>query len=252
MAPVIWGLDLKEMQWWKFKGSYMFNRDYHLRRSKMIVYQIAMILCVVSESLGTAALSDYVKEQSRIQKLHSSARVHNDDFVGIASYNIFVGIFVATIFGAGFFFDLFWPERYESKPVRLAWKICAVLACIMGLADALAYTVIIARHRATITANSADALAIARMVINPPLIYRQNGRAIASVVLLWPGWMATIASACILFASHFHDDKFGPKTAHLRQQEKDLEMRQSDAESPTGTTSGEQPNSSNHLRKTMR
>lgn len=57
MAPVIWGLDLREMQWWKFKGSYMFNRDYHLRRSKMIVYQIAMILCVCSESVGTAALS---------------------------------------------------------------------------------------------------------------------------------------------------------------------------------------------------
>jgi hypothetical protein len=54
---VIWGLDLREMQWGKFKGSYMFNQDYHLRRMKMIVYQIAMILCVISESVGTAALS---------------------------------------------------------------------------------------------------------------------------------------------------------------------------------------------------
>lgn len=54
---VIWGLDLKEMQWWKFRSSYMFNRTYHLRRTKMIVYQIAMILCVCSESVGTAALS---------------------------------------------------------------------------------------------------------------------------------------------------------------------------------------------------
>ena len=35
----------------------MFNKDYHLRRTKMIVYQIAMILCVCSESVGTAALS---------------------------------------------------------------------------------------------------------------------------------------------------------------------------------------------------
>lgn len=58
MAPVIWGLDLKEMQWYKFKSSYMFkNRDYHLRRTKFIVYQLALIFCVVSESLGTAALS---------------------------------------------------------------------------------------------------------------------------------------------------------------------------------------------------
>ena len=54
---VIWGLDLHEMQWAKFKSSYMFTRVYHLRRVKMIVYQLAMILCVCSESVGTAALS---------------------------------------------------------------------------------------------------------------------------------------------------------------------------------------------------
>lgn len=54
---VIWGLDLHDMQWSKFKGSYMFNQVYHLRKTKMIVYQVAMILCVVSESVGTAALS---------------------------------------------------------------------------------------------------------------------------------------------------------------------------------------------------
>ena len=55
---VIWGLDLKEMQWGKFKSSYMFgNTDYHLRRTKFGIYQGAMILTVVSESLGTAALS---------------------------------------------------------------------------------------------------------------------------------------------------------------------------------------------------
>jgi hypothetical protein len=57
---VIWGLDLGEMRWAKFKGSYMFNRAYHLRRTKMIVYQIAMILSVASESVGTAALSGWV------------------------------------------------------------------------------------------------------------------------------------------------------------------------------------------------
>lgn len=54
---VVWGLDLHEIHWRKFKGSYMFTREYHLRRTKMIVYQLAMILCVCSESVGTAALS---------------------------------------------------------------------------------------------------------------------------------------------------------------------------------------------------
>ena len=57
MAPVIWGLDLQELQWAKFKSSYMWNGDYHLRRTKFIVYQCALIFCVVSESLGTDVLS---------------------------------------------------------------------------------------------------------------------------------------------------------------------------------------------------
>lgn len=209
---VIWGLDLKDMQWGKFKSSYMFgNKDYHLRRTKFVVYQIAMIFCVVSESVGTAALSgtytisrftddgidiaspDYVKQQSRIESLHSSASVHNDDFVGIASYNIFVGIAVATIFGAAFFFDLFFPERYEPQNIRWAWRISAVVVTVMTFADALALTVIVATGNAWISADSEDQEEIARERINPPLRYRDNGRAIASVVCLWIGLVGTIA-----------------------------------------------------------
>src|SRR5712672_2398709 len=66
---VIWGLDLREIKWSKFKNSYMWNNEYHLRRTKFIVYQIAMISCVVSESLGTAALSS-------IFILHSCLNFH--------------------------------------------------------------------------------------------------------------------------------------------------------------------------------
>jgi hypothetical protein len=42
------------------------------------------------------------------------------------------------------------------------------------------------------------------------LDYRQNPKCVASVVLLWPGFVATVASCCILLASHFHDDERGP------------------------------------------
>jgi len=58
------------MQWGKFKGSYMFNKVYHLRRTKMIVYQIAMILCVCSESVGTAALSGMLTLQPPASEQH--------------------------------------------------------------------------------------------------------------------------------------------------------------------------------------
>jgi len=140
---VIWGLDLREIHWSKFKSSYMWNNEYHLRRTKFIVYQLAMIFCVVSESLGTAALSDYIDQEDFVANLNPRAKVHNNNFIGIASYNIFVGIYVATIFGSGFFFDLFWPERTESRSVKLAWKICSVFACAFTLSCALAYTDIV-------------------------------------------------------------------------------------------------------------
>jgi hypothetical protein len=145
---VIWGLDLADMQWGKFKSSYMFkvytillssmnwtdtrpqNRDYHLRRTKFIVYQLAMIFCVVSESLGTDAISKYVDQQKDFER-RPGVSVRNNDIVGSFSFNIFVGVFVATIFGAAFFFDLFWPERSETKAVRIAWKACAVLVRLL-------------------------------------------------------------------------------------------------------------------------
>jgi hypothetical protein len=85
---------------------------------------------------------DYVDQQDFVE--HASGHVaslHNDDFVGIASYNIFVGVAVATIFGSAFFFDLFWPERRESRAVRRSWKACTVLISIMCFADVLALTV---------------------------------------------------------------------------------------------------------------
>lgn len=76
-----------------------------------------------------------------MQRHVPGASVYNNDYVGIASYNIFVGIAIATIFGAAFFFDLFWPERYESPAVKLSWKISSVVVILMALADAIAYTV---------------------------------------------------------------------------------------------------------------
>ncbi|KAF2816803.1 uncharacterized protein BDZ99DRAFT_456618 [Mytilinidion resinicola] len=215
---VIWGLDLREIQWWKFKGSYMWNNEYHLRRTKFIVYQIAMIFCVVSESLGTAALSDYIDQQDYVESRNpGTIFLHNDDFIGAASYNIFVGVFVATIFGAGFFFDLFWPERHESRPVKLAWRICAILASIFALSTALTLTIIVATHEVGVTGPNKDrGKAEAKNRGLTPFEYRKNGRAIASVVFIWPGFLGTVASTVFLWTSYAHNEKFGPKSTHAR------------------------------------
>lgn len=216
---VIWGLDLKEMQWGKFKSNYMFkNRDYHLRRTKFVVYQIAMICTVVSESLGTAALSDYVDQQKSVEGI-TGVKIHNNNFVGIASYNIFVGIYVATIFGAAFFFDLFWPERQESRAVKLAWRICSVLACMFTLSCAIAYTYIVATKSAYLSgSNLTQAVREAARFKNgdATLVYKENKRALASVVFLWVGTVATFVSTFIMWRSLAYIDAHGPFSTHAR------------------------------------
>lgn len=198
---VIWGLDMHEMQWSKFKSSYMFkNRDYYLRRTKFVTYQLAMIFCVVSESLGTAVLSDYIDQQSYLQRLFPGLDVFNNDYVGIASYNIWVGVMIATVFGAGFFFDLFWPLRYEPKWVQWSWQGSAIFMCFAGLADAIAYTIIVSMRGLVLNGSerldqiqSTELLQqLAQESTKTPLLYHNSGRAIASVVLLWLGWVATV------------------------------------------------------------
>ncbi|KAL2826633.1 hypothetical protein BDW59DRAFT_171732 [Aspergillus cavernicola] len=215
---IIWGLDLHEIHYKKFKSSYMFNRIYHLRRTKMIVYQLAMILCVCSESVGTAAFSDYLDQQSVIQGQHPGVKLHNNSFIGAASYNIFVGIAVAFIFGAAFFFDLFWPERHECIHVRVSWKISAVVVTIMMLSSALAMTCVAALNDVTVTGTDPETAEMLRMEAtpNPSYNYRHNPKVVASVILAWPGWVFCVVSTIILFKSQQHDDQFGPKSNYRR------------------------------------
>ncbi|KAF1986826.1 hypothetical protein K402DRAFT_404134 [Aulographum hederae CBS 113979] len=251
---VIWGLDLKEIQWGKFKNSNMWNTTYHLRRTKFIVYQLAMIFCVVSESLGTAALSDYLDQQDDVARLNPNAEVHNNDFVGAFSYNIFVGVYVATIFGAAFFFDLFWPERQESKAVKIAWRVCSVLAVIFVASSAILLTVILFTHHAFITGLAPEEgdrlLEETHTTGQSPLSYRTNGRGIASVAFIWPGFLATIGSCILMFYSLAHIDQLGPFSTHARNEKSAYPPSTTDGtdrnESAVPTNAAEEPNANLH------
>lgn len=156
-----------------------------------------MIFLVISESLGTAVLSDYVDQQSDLQNTFPGIKVFNNNYIGIASFNIFVGVFAAIVFGAAFFFELFFPARYEPRWVQNMWIGSAIFCCTAGLGDALAYTVILALHGIKLSgfdySNSALSAALEEQKDKTPVSYRNSGRAVASVVFLWFGWMFAIA-----------------------------------------------------------
>ncbi|KAK1066232.1 hypothetical protein LTR12_001720 [Friedmanniomyces endolithicus] len=96
------------------------RREKHLRRARLAVYPCAVMFCVASASLGAAVMSDYIEMARRIQTLDGAAHAYNEDYIGVASYNIFAGVFAALIFGAAFFFDLIWPQRHQRQSARSA------------------------------------------------------------------------------------------------------------------------------------
>ncbi|KAL9056843.1 MAG: hypothetical protein Q9162_002714 [Coniocarpon cinnabarinum] len=208
------------------------NTDYHLRRSKFIVYQLAMIFCVVSESLGTAALSDYLKQQDYVQSQHPGIGAeYNDDYIGIASYNIFVGIYVAFVFGGAFFFDLMFPERREDRGIRIAWRCCSVAAFLFAFADVI-YIVSSKAARVTGVPNPAEIERLVQHQSGSPLEYRKNGRAVASLVFLWLGWPFVFAGTVIMWFSLRHDEDKGPLSTHAQRQR---EQTRRDVEAAGGT-----------------
>lgn len=162
-------------------------------------------------------------QQKLVQSLDSRTYVYNNDYIGAASYNIFAGIFTAFIFGAAFFFDLFWPTRREDHGIRVAWKACGVMAVIFQGASAFCLTIITAMREGYVTGVSPDR---ARELLSnfkkdggSPLVYRHNGRAVAATVFVWPGWICVILSCVLLFLSIDNAEKGpGPLTKHAREE----------------------------------
>lgn len=241
--PVLWGLDLKEIHPRKFASGYMWNKVYHLRRTKFIVYQLAMILCVVSEACGTAALDHYRSAHKQVKNAKiPGVSEYSGDFIGVASYNIFNGIYVAFIFGAAFFFDLIWPERREDRGIRWAWKICAISTIISTLASALGMTIVFATRSSIIYGTSEQSKAVAQWLRDTgadPLRYKDNKLAIASIAMLWPGWVACIAACIVLWMGDAYVTRNGPWTTterHLRDQEGMFDRPTGYVETTTTTT----------------
>ena len=147
-------------------------------------------------------VTDYIQGERKIQTITANKiKVFNNDYVGAAAYYIFVAVFVSLVINFAFLADLIWPERKESRAVRIGWKVCAVLMVVFQLSAAVALTVITARHRSTIRPRGGapfDEQTTAfwwshyRKHSQAPLIYRHNPRAVASLVLTWLAFPAIV------------------------------------------------------------
>jgi len=207
---IIWGLDLRAIKPSAFKSSNMFDKRYHLRRERFVVYQLAMLLTVVGECLATYTLDKYLQIQNIVEEYQRGASYYNNDIVGVAGLTIFAGVYTATVFGTMFFFLLFWPALPESRLWSRIKYTGSIFATVAVFAAALASTIVVATHHAYLipsATGSFEDLQTKFAQARPPYYYRHYDYAIGWLVLMWIGWIFTALSTVYVFrAARFHLD----------------------------------------------
>ncbi|KAH9474288.1 hypothetical protein JR316_0013451 [Psilocybe cubensis] len=228
----------------------MFAEGWYLRKERFVVYQIAMLTGLAAECTATYSLSKYqtLKHnfyvQSTILEPSSSTSAHLDQrsLNSSAISTIVFCVLVATLFGADFFFLVFWPERrYPKWYVRVKEVLAVIITAGVG-ASAIVSTWVVATHSAVISGVDHDtAASILRVYSRPPIVYRHWAQNIAWVVLLWIAFLSTLASTFLMFITAQHDARLGPESDLLSsKQERGLgtEEKVPIAAASTGTETG--------------
>lgn len=130
-----------------------------------------MVICLVAECTATYSLSKYEDLQSNVERLSGHiAALHQNDLIASEVLTIVFCVFVATLFGADFFFLLFFPKRRYPRWYNATKKGLAIGITIGLLAAAIMSTVVVADHKAFITGVTQDeANALVAHYYRPPL-----------------------------------------------------------------------------------
>ncbi|KAF7970291.1 hypothetical protein HWV62_24414 [Athelia sp. TMB] len=181
---------------------------------------LAMLICLAAECAATYSLAKYEGLQDHVEATVVPAssllpgathpQLHNDDIIAAEVIIIVFCVFVATLFGADFFFLLFFPRRIYPRWYNITRKLLAVGIALGVLAGALMSSVVVARNSAFITGvDERTRINLITLYYRPPLKYSLYSTNIAYVVLTWIGFLCTAASTLIMFQAAAHDAQHG-------------------------------------------
>lgn len=86
-----------------------------------------MLICLAAECTATYSLSKYEALQTHIEATPGHLpHLHNNDIIAAEVLTIVFCVFVATLFGADFFFLVFFPRRTYPKWYNATKKALAV------------------------------------------------------------------------------------------------------------------------------
>ncbi|TFK20330.1 hypothetical protein FA15DRAFT_759462 [Coprinopsis marcescibilis] len=207
----IWGFDLSEMHWGAFGSKKMLDSRWYLRKERIIIYKIAMLTGLAAECCATYSLAKYNSQEANVERVSGNvAEVHNNDIYAASCITILFCVLVATLFGADFFFLLFWPRRRYPRWYNRSKKGLAVMISIGMAAATIMSTVVVGFHEAYVVGPSpAEIDRLIELYSRPPMVYRRWPTNIAWVVLLWIAFFSTVASTVVMFLAVAHDTTHG-------------------------------------------
>ncbi|GAA6037520.1 hypothetical protein JCM8097_008235 [Rhodosporidiobolus ruineniae] len=209
-GPVIWGFDLSEMSFGAFSHKQLMDPKWHLRKERIITYQLAMLVCLAAECCATYSLSKYEDLQTHIENRFAPAHLYNNDIIDMEIVTIVMCVMVACLYGADFFFLVQFPRRRYPMWYQQTKKALAVTITSGVLAAAIGFTVVVARNSAKIE-HVPDYIkeAATQYYYRPPLQYNKWAVNIAALCILWPGWVFCVIATIFMFMAAEHDRVYG-------------------------------------------
>ena len=101
--------------------------------------RLLLLLLVIEEA--NAIYPAYRKQKAALVALNPRASLNIISFVGIAAYHIWVNTAVPIIFGGQLLLEIFFPTRFESPAVRMAWKFWSIFECCETIGDGIGLVV---------------------------------------------------------------------------------------------------------------
>ncbi|ORY92629.1 hypothetical protein BCR35DRAFT_4922 [Leucosporidium creatinivorum] len=224
----VWGFDLSELKFSSFGHKALFDPRYHLRKTRIIIYQCAMLVCLAAECTATYSLDKYEDLQTHIETTFPGSHLYQNDIIDVQIVTIVFNVLVACIFGAEFFFLAQYPAHTYPKWYRRSMEGAAIFICLGLTAAALSSTIIVARNSAVLghVSQSVYDAALAEY-FRPPIKYSKWAVNIAFVVLIWIGLCFVIASTFLMFKAAAWDEIHGAGPMEIGSDEKLVEAGQS-------------------------
>ncbi|RAH71322.1 uncharacterized protein BO66DRAFT_437346 [Aspergillus aculeatinus CBS 121060] len=155
---------------------------------------------IATFALGAATLAEYLNQRSYLLGLVPKANIHDNAYIGAASYSICSSFLSALIFLIVLIIQVL--RRTIAYRVLI---VCSVVPSLIGFATAIALTIITATkvvsfgdsvgpRVTTYLDEAADSDGV-------PLEYRKDAVSIAAVVIAWVGWAFTVVGCALLLKS---------------------------------------------------